>query len=80
MSALSSTELQKAYQTRFDGATSYRRKVWEVLSGFFSKWIAVNATVLDLGSSYCEFINSVRAQRKDAMDLNPTSIRTLLPR
>lgn len=71
MSPLSPAELQKAYQIRFAGAVGYRRKVWEVLCGFFSKWIPPNATVLDLGSGYCEFINSVQAQRKYAMDLNP---------
>jgi len=71
MSALLPTQLQKAYETRFAGLTNYRRRVWEVLCGFFSKWIPPNATVLDLGSGYCEFINSVQAQRKYAMDLNP---------
>lgn len=71
MSAHSPAELSKIYQTRFAEQSDYRRKVWEVLCGYFSKWISPDATVLDLGCGYCEFINAVHARRKFAMDLNP---------
>jgi SAM-dependent methyltransferase len=45
-----------------------------VLAGeVFSKWIASDSSVLDLGSGYCEFINQISARRKFAMDLNPAT-------
>jgi SAM-dependent methyltransferase len=45
--------------------------VWQLItSTFFPRWIDPNATVLDLGCGYGEFINNVRAGRKYGMDLN----------
>lgn len=64
-------ELQRAYGQRFAGRTAYRKKVWLTLVGYFERFIPEGAAVLDLGAGYCEFINSVRAGRKYAMDLNP---------
>jgi SAM-dependent methyltransferase len=69
--AHSSQDLQHLYQTRFAGKSEYRQALWRVLAGFFSRWIAPNAHVLDLGAGYCEFINAVVCNRKTAMDLNP---------
>jgi SAM-dependent methyltransferase len=66
-----SSDLQKIYQARFAGQTEYRRRVWQVLCSFFSKWISGDAEVLDLGCGYCEFINTVECRRKYAIDLNP---------
>ena len=40
-----------------------------MLCSFFSRWIPADATVLDLGCGYCEFINAVRARKKYAMDV-----------
>src|ERR1700730_16723621 len=71
MPTYSPSDLEKIYQTRFSGQSEYRQKVWSVLCSFFSRWIPVDATVLDLGCGYCEFINAVRARKKYAMDLNP---------
>jgi SAM-dependent methyltransferase len=65
------SELQRAYSERFAGRTAYRKKVWMTLVGYFERFIPEGAAVLDLGAGYCEFINSVRAGRKYAMDLNP---------
>ena len=67
-------DLQQIYQRRFAGLEDYRRAVWRVLAGeVFSKWIASDSSVLDLGSGYCEFINQISARRKFAMDLNPAT-------
>jgi SAM-dependent methyltransferase len=67
-------DLQKIYSVRFSGLEEYRLKVWEILtSHFFSQWILPNHSVLDLGCGYGEFINTVHASRKFAMDLNPTT-------
>jgi len=65
-------ELQTIYERRFDAMLDYRMAVWSVLvRDFFQRHIPADATVLDLGAGYGEFINHVVAGRKVAMDLNP---------
>ena len=69
-----SVDLQRIYSERFSGMAEYRKQVWQILtSWFFSKWITPSSTVLDLGCGYCEFINSIQAETKYGMDLNPDS-------
>jgi Methylase involved in ubiquinone/menaquinone biosynthesis len=73
-------ELSKIYHRRFARTAAYRNKVWQVLTrDFFSRWIAPQAAVLDLGCGYGEFINNIRAGRKWAMDLNPDVSSHLAP-
>jgi len=73
-----SQELESIYRQRFTGRQEYRNRVWQVLIGsFFQKFVAVDASVLDLGCGYGEFINNVRCATKYGMDLNPTSRRML---
>jgi SAM-dependent methyltransferase len=67
----SSVDLQQFYRTRFAGKSGYRQRVWDVLCGFFARWINPEGAVLDLGAGHCEFINAARCARKIAMDLNP---------
>lgn len=65
-------ELSKIYHRRFIRTAAYRNKVWQVLTrDFFSRWVSPDATVLDLGCGYGEFINNIPAATKYAMDLNP---------
>jgi hypothetical protein len=46
-----------------------RRVLWQTLvDGFFQKEIPSDAVVLELGAGYGEFINSVRARRRIAVD------------
>jgi SAM-dependent methyltransferase len=60
------------YATRFAGTEERRSQVWAVLTRhFFQSWIRESDVVVDLGAGYCEFINSIRAGRKYALDLNP---------
>jgi len=67
--------LKRLYAHRLAPNSAYRNRIWTVLATeFFSRWISIDATVLDLGSGYGEFINNVRAGRKYAMDLNPDAI------
>lgn len=67
-------ELQSIYEHRFSTMRSYRTAVWQVLTtAFFQKYVAPDATVLDLGCGYGEFINHIRCGRKLGMDLNPRS-------
>jgi SAM-dependent methyltransferase len=67
-------DLQQGYALRFGERAPYRLSVWKILTEeFFSRWIAADSTVLDLGCGWGEFINQVAAQHKYGMDLNPDS-------
>ena len=69
---IDSHSLNREYQLRFGRIAAYRNAVWEILcADFFAKYIDANATVLDLGTGWGEFINNIIATRKLAMDLNP---------
>ncbi len=75
-----SNDLQQEYAMRFAKNATYRRAVWQILTrDFFSKWIAPDAAVLDLGCGWGEFINQVEAGQKFGMDLNPDSPGKLAP-
>jgi SAM-dependent methyltransferase len=66
--------LETIYTKRFAGSEAQRDRVWRVLTrDFFQSWVADGAAVLDLGAGYCEFINNIRAARKYALDLNPST-------
>ncbi|MEI8293873.1 MAG: hypothetical protein WCG66_07755 [bacterium] len=59
------SDLQRIYAQRFSVNLNYRKSVWSVLiRDFFQKLIPPNATVLDLGCGYGEFINQVAAAKK----------------
>jgi len=71
-------DLRVIYRRRFSQTTAYRNRVWqELMASLFSSWVRPDATVLDLGCGYGEFINNVRAGRKLAMDLNPDAPKHL---
>jgi len=72
------TDLSRIYAQRFEANLEYRKSVWRVLiDGYFARWIPRAGTVLDLGCGYGEFINTVRAGQKFAMDLNPDAPKYL---
>lgn len=48
-----------------------RSVVWKEIVKHHKKFIPADATVLDLGAGYCDFINNVEAKRKIAVDLSP---------
>ena len=52
-----------------------RRVVWQVIADYLARWVSREAHVLELGAGYCEWINSVRASRKVAIDLWPEFAR-----
>jgi SAM-dependent methyltransferase len=65
-------DVGKMYRQRFSPVASYRDSVWQVLvREFFQRYVPANATVLDLGSGWGEFIRHIAARRRIAMDLNP---------
>jgi SAM-dependent methyltransferase len=72
------SDLSRIYAQRFQANLEYRKKVWRILvADFFSKFIPRDASVLDLGCGYGEFINTVPAAKRLAMDLNPDAPRFL---
>ena len=74
MNPSGAVELARTYDRRFAAVRQYRIRVWSVLvKRFFQPLVPEAATVLDLGCGWGEFINQVRAQRKLAMDLNPSA-------
>jgi SAM-dependent methyltransferase len=63
---------QVIYERRFADREPYRERVWKTLvRQVFQAHIPANARVLDLGCGYGEFINSVRAGKRYAIDANP---------
>ena len=75
MTAHTPEDLQRIYGARFCNNLGYRKEVWDALvSGWFGRYVPSDADVLDLGSGYGEFINTVRCRAKYAMDLNPDAL------
>ena len=67
--------VKQIYKLRFSGQEEYRNAVWKILiKNFFSKWIPRDATVLDLGCGYGEFINNIENSERYGMDLNPDAL------
>jgi SAM-dependent methyltransferase len=67
-------KLKQQYQLRFAEIGDYRNQVWQILCQvFFSRYIPADATILDLGAGWGEFINNIIARNKYAMDLNPAT-------
>lgn len=80
MTGRKSESLSKQYRLRFKEREDYRRSVWRVIcSDFLSRCIPEGSTVLDLGAGWGEFITSIGAARKYAMDLNPDTGKRLPP-
>lgn len=47
--------------------------MWKTLcENFFQKYVPEDSTVLDIASGNCEFINTIRARTKIALDINPS--------
>lgn len=66
-----SCQLERIYRNRFDADEEYRDRLWRILvRDWFQRFIPSNASVLDLGCGYGQFINNVICARKFAMDLN----------
>jgi ubiquinone/menaquinone biosynthesis C-methylase UbiE len=50
---------------------SARPIVWREIVRYLSRFIPRDATVVDLGAGYCDFINNVSAKTKYAVDISP---------
>lgn len=64
--------VEDLYDHRFsDVAKAKKNAVWQVLcESFFQRYIPGDATVLDMGAGFCEFINHIACGEKYAFDLN----------
>ena len=47
-----------------------RTKVWKAINEYLQKFIPKNASALDIGCGYSDFINGIKASKKYAIDLN----------
>lgn len=81
MTAWGSSDLTAMYGRRF--SANDRRSmqaVWRVLNAyFFQRWIQPDDAVLDVGAGLCNFINTVKAGRKVAVDADPSTAARCAP-
>jgi SAM-dependent methyltransferase len=65
--------LDRLYAARFsERERGQKAALWRALCELFlQRYVRPDATVLDLGAGYCDFINHIRAARRLAVDLNP---------
>jgi SAM-dependent methyltransferase len=68
----SPVEVEAIYKRRFSPDLVFRQRMWRVLCNrFFQRYVPRDSIVLEVGAGYCEFINSIAAGHKIAVDLNP---------
>jgi SAM-dependent methyltransferase len=74
---LEESSLSRLYRERFaDEDRAFKERAWAILCGsMFQRYIGAADTVLDVGAGHGEFLNSIRAGRKIAVDLNPDVAR-----
>jgi SAM-dependent methyltransferase len=65
-------KLSSLYEHRFsESAKAKKNAVWQVLcAAFFQRFVARDASVLDMGAGFCEFINNIACGEKYAFDVN----------
>jgi SAM-dependent methyltransferase len=69
---MSEIDVESIYRNRFLGQLEFRKAMWKVLChDFFQRYFPPECTVVEIGAGYCEFINSIRALNKIAVDINP---------
>ncbi|MBR9677221.1 class I SAM-dependent methyltransferase [Candidatus Woesearchaeota archaeon] len=65
-------DLKKLYKRRFGKKIEFRKELYKILcNDFYQQYIPKNAVLLEIGAGYCEFINTIKAKKKIAVDLNP---------
>jgi len=69
---MSEMDVKTIYENRFSGQHEFRREMWQVLcENYFQQFFPIESTVAEIGAGYCEFINSIQAVQKIAVDINP---------
>lgn len=61
--------MNQYYNTRYTFDKS-RRRVWLAICHYLQKYVSPDATVIDIGAGYCDFINNIKATVKYAVDSN----------
>ena len=59
------------FETRL-APNEHRSRIWEHICEYLKRWIAPDASVLELGAGWCDFANTVTASRVVAMDIDAT--------
>lgn len=74
---LQGSSLSRLYRERFaDEDRAFKERAWAILcGGMFQPYISESDTVVDVGAGHGEFLNSIRAAKKIAVDLNPDVAR-----
>ena len=63
------------YRLRFsDEELRQARAFWVPICRYLERYLSTTGATLDLGAGYCHFINTVRAGRKFALDVNPENL------
>ncbi len=63
------------YRRRFKEEIKFRSTMWKALcDGYFQKFIPTDSVVLELAAGYCEFINTIHAAKKHAVDINEQTL------
>src|SRR5688572_19929723 len=57
----------------------YRTTVWQVIAGHLAPWVSPDASVVEIGAGYCDWINHVQAARRLAVDIWPGVARFAAP-
>jgi SAM-dependent methyltransferase len=70
---LEGSSLSRLYRERFAAEDrAFKEHAWAILcERMFQPYVRETDTVLDLGAGHGEFLNSIRAGKKIAVDLNP---------
>lgn len=68
-------QVRRIYDRRFDAAArSQKDVVWKiVVERFLQRWVPADATVLDVGCGFGEFLNHIECRRRIGVDMNPES-------
>lgn len=64
--------LKSIYKARYDQEDEKKKKeIWKILvAEFLQKFIQKEDSVLDIAAGHCEFINSIKAKKKYALDID----------
>lgn len=64
------------YRRRFEADIEFRKGMYTILcESFFQKYVPEDATILEIGAGYCEFINTIQAKHKIVIDMNPDTCK-----
>lgn len=69
---MSAMDLKSMYHNRFYGQLGFRKAMWRVLcQDYFQRYFPPESTIMEVGAGHCEFINTIKAAKKYAVDINP---------